>query len=285
MNQFGRLSPETGLEPSGQTAALGGGADSPEALQGLRPGSQRPRDRGKVRSARRVVELLTLLADVGYGVTVGDVCEGLGWPQSSASELLQSLVEMGLLYKSDGRRYSPTPLAASLGCGAQPLMVRSGRLQRAMEILAWHTGYSTAVIGRVGLDAQVFGWVRGGRRDGLELRTGMKAPLHETAAGWLLLSALDDGLIARTLHRLLAEAPPSRKFDVQRVRSQIATSVAGGRVSGPGGFAPQSRLWAARVRNAAVGLPLALAIFHPPDSKPDLGLVSSLESLEDLLEP
>ena len=79
-----------------------------------------PLSRAKTKIARRVIEVLEYFALGHDRATVMDVARKYGRPQSSTSELLSSMVEMGLLYKEPlARFYAPTPAPCSArGCRA-----------------------------------------------------------------------------------------------------------------------------------------------------------------------
>ena len=56
-------------------------------------------DSTKTKIARRVIEVFDLFATENRRITAMDIVRRYGRPQSSTSELLSALVEMGLLYK------------------------------------------------------------------------------------------------------------------------------------------------------------------------------------------
>src|SRR6202007_2091576 len=88
-----------------------------------------PAPSNKPKTARRVVEVLEYFDDTHREATVMDIVRRYNRPQSSTSELLSSLVELGLLYKNPhSRSYSLAPRAALLGAAGQTGAVRDGRL-------------------------------------------------------------------------------------------------------------------------------------------------------------
>lgn len=69
-----------------------------------------------VKSAARVLEVFEFFAGRKTPATVGEVCASLGYPQSSTSVLLKSLLTLGYLsYDSGTRRYAPSEKVARLG--------------------------------------------------------------------------------------------------------------------------------------------------------------------------
>lgn len=223
----------------------------------------------KAKIARRVVEVLEFFDEHRRQATVMDIARRYNRPQSSTSELLAILVEMGLLYKDPGSRsYTPTPRAAMLGSVSQPRLVRDGRLSMLVERLVAQTGLGTAIIGMVGLDAQIFRWLSGqmpvvsSHPNGLS--GGLRERLCDSAAGWLLLSALpserQDGLI----HRLRAEAPQGRKFSHAAMREQIQICDRQGYAIGPAGFGAEADMCAVLLPNEAGERPMVLGLVYEP---------------------
>ena len=69
----------------------------------------------KAKIAKRVIEVLEFFDEDHPQATVMDIVRRFDRPQSSTSELLSSLVDLGLLHKDPcSRSYSPTPRAAML---------------------------------------------------------------------------------------------------------------------------------------------------------------------------
>lgn len=200
----------------------------------------------KAKIARRVIEVLEFFDDSHREATVMDIVRRYGRPQSSTSELLSSLVELGLLRKDrQSRTYSLTSRAALLGTGGQTAAVRDGRLVRLLDRLSAQTGLPVALFGMNGLDAQIYAWRpgrRGPRRDLGRTVGGMQHPLSHSAAGWLLLSTLAQPRRDLLLRRLNAEACDARKFSCAELAAQIGLCEATGDARGPAGFGSTANL-------------------------------------------
>ena len=105
----------------------------------------------KAKIAKRVIEVLDFFDHDHPTATVMDIVRRYDRPQSSTSELLSSLVDLGLLYKDMATRsYTLTPRAAMLGSQTQPDFVRDGRLSGLVEKIAAQTHLSVGVFGMVG---------------------------------------------------------------------------------------------------------------------------------------
>ena len=77
-------------------------------------------DRDAVKSARRAFEILELFDRERRPLALKDILEALGYPASSGSALLKSLVALGYLdYDRDRRTYFPTMRISALGGAAR----------------------------------------------------------------------------------------------------------------------------------------------------------------------
>src|SRR5271156_3721908 len=114
-------------------------------------------DQNKAKTPRRVIEVLEFFDEQNRQVTVMDIVRRYNRPQSSTSEVLASLVDLGLLYKAPGSRSYPLPpRAAILGSLSQPSVVRDGSLAMLIDRLVAQTGLCTSLLGMVRLNAQIF---------------------------------------------------------------------------------------------------------------------------------
>jgi DNA-binding IclR family transcriptional regulator len=238
----------------------------------------------KAKIAKRVIEVLEFFDEEHPQATVMDIVRRFNRPQSSTSELLSSLVDLGLLYKDPcSRSYSPTPRAAMLGSAVQPGAVRDGRLTGLIDRLSAQTGLGVAVLGMVGLKAQIFGW-RAGKHN---LRTsgpagfcgGQQEHLSETAAGWLLLSTVAQPRRDGMIRRLNAEAAPERKFSFPEMASRIQLSRDKNYASGVAGFGSIADITAVLLPGQPDHQPLAVGLVYEPTGQIDPAAL--LQSLND----
>ena len=222
---------------------------------------------GKAKTAKRVIEIFEYFDDGHRQATVMDIVRRYKRPQSSTSELMANLVEMGLLYKDPlTRTYTPTPRVAILGAVAQPSAVRDGRLWTQIEKLSGQSGLSVALLGMVGPKAQVFHGVVGARAGNAQLRGGAQASLVDTAAGLLFLSTLSSDRRDGMLRRLNAEASAERKFDLNAVRDRVEVCARDGFVVGAAGFGVSAQMCAVLAPLEAGERPLALGFVYPPSN-------------------
>ena len=236
----------------------------------------------KAKTARRVIEVLEFFDESHRHATVMDIVRRYNRPQSSTSELLASLVELGLLYKdASSRSYTLTPRAAILGSLSQPSLVRDGSLSMLIDRLVAHTGLGTALFGMVGLNAQMFRWSPGSKyppASAKPLASGMQDELCASAAGWMLLSTLPqqrrDGLI----RRLNAETPGERQFSSTAMSQRVQECGRQGFAIGPAGFGTSAETCAVLVPREVDDRPMVLAFVYERSPEIDpLKLVGALQ--------
>jgi len=236
----------------------------------------------KAKIARRVIEVLDYFDDNHREATVMDIVRRYDRPQSSTSELLSSLVELGLLYKdAHSRSYSLTPRAALIGSSGQSDIVRDGRLVRLIDRLVAQTGLSVALFGRVGLNSQIVSWRAGARTSATtrNLHAGLQTPLSETAAGWLLLSTVAQPRRDGIIRRLNAEASEDRKFAPAEMAARVQACRDQSYVQGAVGYGARAEALAMLLPCQPEEHPLAVGFVYGADDKVNLG--SLLQCLDE----
>lgn len=225
----------------------------------------------KAKIARRVIEVLEYFDDNHREATVMDIVRRYNRPQSSTSELLSSLVDLGLLYKDPySRSYCLTPRAALLGSAGQQGPVRDGRLVQLVDRLVAQTGLSVAVFGMVGLNTQIISLRTGSRGVTPSTRNifgGMQEPLGYSAAGWLLLSTVAHSRIDGMVRRLIAEAPEDRRFAAADMAATLKVCREQGHIHGPSGFGATAETVVALLPDDGTGHPLAVGFVFGAESR------------------
>jgi DNA-binding IclR family transcriptional regulator len=232
----------------------------------------------KTKIAKRVFEIFEFFCDNGQKATVMDIVRRYGRPQSSTSELLSSLVEMGLLYKDPhSRSYTPTPRIAALGTSAQPEIIRDGGLFTLMDRLAEQTGRSVALFGMVNTHVQVFRLAAGIEPMSHKIAYGASEQISASAAGLLLLSTFAPDQAARMLWRLNAEAEADEKFDLVTLKDRVAAFRRQGYAVGDAGFSPDLHVAATLLPRSSIRRPLALGvIFRDQEDADTMALVAAM---------
>jgi DNA-binding IclR family transcriptional regulator len=236
-------------------------------------------DSNKTKIARRVIEVFEFFASEQRRATVMDIVRRYDRPQSSTSELLGALVEMGLLYKDpQSRSYAPTPRLAAFGMASQPEPIASGRLFAYMDRLAQTSRSGVGLFGMVGTHAQVFRWAHGADLPNGNLECGASTLLSASPAGLLLLSSLGLGPASKMLWRLNAEAQPADRFNLAEANEAVARYGQTGCATGISGFAPDTRMTAMLLPETVGERRLAMGVVYPADAAVDPdALLATLE--------
>jgi IclR-like helix-turn-helix domain-containing protein len=128
-----------------------GGTDSEEMAQRTREIAivEPAQNEAVVKSAALVLEVLSVFDDVRRDMRLGEIVERLGFPQSSTSVLLKSLVRLGYLdFDATTRSFSVTARVALLGSWIANGAIVNGSVARAMEELSSETGHTITLASR-----------------------------------------------------------------------------------------------------------------------------------------
>lgn len=212
----------------------------------------------KIKSAKRVLEIFEFFNSERSEATVMEIAREYGYPQSSTSELLGCLVELGFLTRDRYRRtYRPTAKVAMLGAWTHPRLFRRGHLLTLMDDLAAELECSVVLTGCVGLRTEHLEVVHGGTElPGIE----NAGPLSRGQLGRLLLSVHDRIAIRKLVHRMNSEAAEDQRVrcedflvEIDDIRTQ-GFAVSPGLSEGAGGIV------AVRLPQSATNENLALSV-------------------------
>lgn len=166
-----------------------------------------PLEQKTVKSAGRVLEILEYFDDVQQPATVMEVADTLGYPQSSTSALLRSLVSLGYLdYDRYKRTYVTSHRVALLGSWVSSDFISEGSVISLMKELSELTG-DTIILGmRNGFYVQYIHVIQATSAARLHVTLGTTRPLAASGTGYALLSTLTDHEIRRIVMRVNADA-------------------------------------------------------------------------------
>jgi IclR family transcriptional regulator, acetate operon repressor len=187
---------------------------------------------GTVKSAARVLEVFEYFDRIRRSATVTEVARALGYPQSSTSVLLRSLVELGYLEQDEGRRsYLPTPRVTLLGSWVEPLLAPGGEIMRLMDELGGQTG-ETIILGVPSGDAvRYIHVVQATNAMRLHVGNGTVRPMAISGMGRLFMSRMDEASVRRIVERHNAElAGEEGRLHLAAVRRDLASIRAEGYV-------------------------------------------------------
>lgn len=180
-------------------------------------------DPAVVKSAARVLQVFELFNDIERPARAGEIAARLGYPQSSTSVLLKTLVQLGYLEFSDrDRTYQPSARVALLGAWRA---TRSGSLApivNAMQEISDETGMTITLASRTGLYAQYIHVIQATSTLRLDTPIGTNRLLVWSAAGFALMSDLPDSGIRLLVHRTQSEfSATARKITAAAVIDHV----------------------------------------------------------------
>ncbi len=171
-----------------------------------------------VKSARRAMELLEFFAEWRRPASVKEVCQSLGWPQSSTSVLLRALADAGF-YDQDPRTgmYAPSVriLLAAEWIGEHLFSDHS--LLGLMEKVHGQTGHTVMIGAQHGLHVRYLHVLQATREGRFTARIGSLRPLFRSAPGKMLLTLKPEREVALLLRRANATEFPLHVLALEEV--------------------------------------------------------------------
>ena len=158
-----------------------------------------------IKSVARTFELLELFDEMRRPMNVVEVAKRLGYPQSSASALLKSMVTLGFVaYDSNGRTYFPTERVPLIGSWMDPIMFGEGALQKLLKAVSLRSRQLVLFGARNGDEAQYTQVINPKKKRLDHISLGTRRPLGTSGLGHVLLSTMPDDEIRRLFHRINA---------------------------------------------------------------------------------
>lgn len=177
---------------------------------------------GAVKSAQRALEILEVFARQRRPLALKEILEELGYPTSSGSALMKSLVALGYLdYDRERRTYFPTMRIAVLGNWVPGVLFGDGALLPALEALHEAIGETVVLAVQSDLHAQYVHVIHSAEPLQFRAPPGTRRPLARSGMGLALLSAKGDTEIERLRRRINASGedglPQTREELMARV--------------------------------------------------------------------
>ena len=165
-----------------------------------------------IKSAHRVLEIIEYFDNVRRDATVVDMARTLNYPQSSTSELLRCLTQLGYLrYDRTSRSYSPTARVALMGAWATPSLFRGGPMLAAIDNVVKKTNQTVILSASSNYVLRYLHAVRGNDENAVDARSGYEVPVLRSAQGRLLLASYRNVHVRSAVHRLNAEEQDARQ--------------------------------------------------------------------------
>lgn len=185
-----------------------------------------------VKSAVRVLEILEYFQRERSPRQLKDICEALGYPQSSGTVLLKNLVALGYLSHDRATRgYFPTLKVGGLGDWVEHALFGQGQIFEIMRDLHSATGEAVSVALQNDVYMQYIRVIQSIHPLRFHTEEGSMRPLTLSATGWMLMSTHPDREVDRLIRRAniaTAEQALRQPMDLmmQRIREVRASGTA-----------------------------------------------------------
>jgi len=154
--------------------------------------------RRTVKSASRAFEVLELFADLRRPLRLNEIHSALGYPQSSTTTLLKSMVMSGYLnYSRNSRTYLPTTQVSALGNWLTGHIVADPAYRTLVERLQRITNETVGLATENDLYIQYVLFREPAHPFKSVPREGVMRPMIDSAAGLALLSQMSDRQIEK----------------------------------------------------------------------------------------
>lgn len=161
-----------------------------------------------VKSALRAVEILELFMRERQPRAMSEIGAALGYPPSSTTVLLKTLVGLGYLnFDRRTRVYFPTPKVTSLGDWIPKALFGNSRLVEAMRDVHAATGEAVAIGTTNDVYLQYVKIMQSIHPLRFHVDEGKLRPLTQSALGWLLMSTMSDQKVDNVVRRANIATP------------------------------------------------------------------------------
>lgn len=175
-----------------------------------------------IKSARRVFEVFEYFDRERRPLSLREIAGHLGYPPSSGSVLLKSIVAQGYLdYDQKTRTYLPTMRIAALGNWVRDSLFGEGDVMRLMEHLHRATGETVILATQSGLHAQYIHLIHSQEPLHFAVPPGTRRPLARSGMGWLFLSTHTTEEIDLLRRRINASENPRPRLTQDELMKRV----------------------------------------------------------------
>ncbi|MDB5760695.1 MAG: iclR [Burkholderia sp.] len=214
-----------------------------------------------VKSAARVIQIFEFFDTVRRECPVAEVADHFGWPHSSTSVLMRSLVTLGYLhYESRRRTYMPSMRVALLGDWVHSAMLVHGRLTDMLEQLNRETGETIVLAAQNGLHSQYLRVIQGTNTLRMHLQIGTLRPLLGSGTGRMLLTRMPAEAVVKLARKFNADAAEQERVDPDQLLAQLADDRKRGYAVSMNQVTPHATLIAMLLPAGPAERPLAIGV-------------------------
>ncbi len=142
-----------------------------------------------VRQASNVLDILEYFARAKTPATMAEVADALGWPRSSAFNIMTTLAKRGYLCEPAGRgEFYPSPTWMAMAQAIAETALVPTTLCEAADDFAGEAGETVMIAGASGVNSIYLYLAEPSARIRYTAPVGMQQPIHATAMGRALLA-------------------------------------------------------------------------------------------------
>ena len=176
----------------------------------------------QVKSATRAIEILEYFRGVRQPRSMSEIAMALGYPQSSATVLLKTLVSLGYLnFDRRERVYFPTPKVTSLGDWVPRALFGSSRVLDALRDVHAATGEGVGISTKNDVYLQYVQNMDSIHPLRFVIPEGTLRPLTQSGIGWTLMSTLPDDKIDNLVRRANIASEKSMRVTVPAILEKV----------------------------------------------------------------
>ena len=177
----------------------------------------------QVKSALRALEILEYFKLNRQRRSMSEIAADLGYPQSSATVLLRTLITMGYLsYDRQERAYFPTPKVTALGDWIPIALFGSNRILEALQDVHTATGEGVFLGTKSDIYLQYVRTIESVHAMRFHVGEGTLVPLTRSAAGWVLMSSLPEDRLDNLVRRANIAGNPEERVSIEQIRYRLA---------------------------------------------------------------
>ncbi|MBW8640696.1 helix-turn-helix domain-containing protein [Hoeflea sp. WL0058] len=177
----------------------------------------------QVKSATRAIEMLEYFKLAQQPRSMSELAHDLGYPLSSTTVLLKTLVKMGYVnYDRTRRVYFPTPKVTALGEWIPRALFGAGQILDALNDVHAATHEGVFIGAKNDIYLQYLKTKQSLHALRFHIEEGTVRPIIKSAAGWVLLSTLTDEKIENMVRRAnIAVGAPTERVRIKDIFTEI----------------------------------------------------------------
>ncbi|MCW0235019.1 MAG: helix-turn-helix domain-containing protein [Ferrovibrio sp.] len=175
-----------------------------------------------IKTARRIFEVLEYFEQVKRPISLKEISHTFGYPTSSGSVLLKSMVTLGyLFYDGYNRTYMPTMRIAQMGNWLKTELFGESEILALVDFIWQEVDELVSISTQSDLHAQYIHLIPSTKSLRFDVKPGDIRPLAIAGVGRAMLSAHTDAEIERLVRRINATCPVEERIDLSELMTII----------------------------------------------------------------